>query len=188
MRFIKALTILLFALTGGCAANPDDRGSRELARKPIRGGVAEFTVTLYDGEDFEGRVLIGATVDPIVIDGRLYHWVNVELKNFHECGKKDWLTHMVFESLPRPPLPDEIITIRPGYWYGGHVSFALFDEELSHNKPRASRWIWWCSTWTDASPRRCRSTWFERTSRRRPRTEVPHHRSRPPRTRDRISG
>jgi hypothetical protein len=129
MTRLMALAFLLLLLTGACASTPGDRGSRESAEKPLRGGVAEFRVTSFNGEDLEGRLLLGATIDPLVIDGRLIEWKDVELENFRACGKKDRLKHWVWESLPPPPRADQVITIRPGYWYGRKVLFMLFDEK-----------------------------------------------------------
>jgi hypothetical protein len=122
-----ALAFLLF--TGACASTPGQRGSQEAAKKPLMGGIAEFRVASYDGVNLVGRVLLGATAEPLVIDGRLVAFGNVELKNLRACGKKDRLLHYVFDVVLPPARPDQIITIRPGYWYGRKVNFGLFDEK-----------------------------------------------------------
>jgi len=132
MQIIKSAVFAFIIVTGACASTPGGRGSREVAKEPLRGGAAEFRLTSYDGRVLAGRVLIGTTVDPLVIDGRLYEWADVELKDLRECGKKDLLKkHMVYEALPQPPRAEEIITIRRGYWYGTDVSYVLFNEELT---------------------------------------------------------
>jgi hypothetical protein len=100
-----------------------------VAKKPLRGGVAEFRVISYDGEILEGRVLLGATVDPLVIDGRLIESTDVQMDSFRACDSKDWLKHIDDCILSRPPQAGEIITISPGYWYGGKVKFWPFDKE-----------------------------------------------------------
>jgi hypothetical protein len=62
MPTTRPLALAFLLLTGACAATPGDRGAQEAPRTPLRGGVAEFRVTSYDGGDLKGRVLLGATV------------------------------------------------------------------------------------------------------------------------------
>jgi hypothetical protein len=119
-----AFAILL--LTGACASTPGDRGSREVAKKPLRGGIVEFRVTSYDGYDLKGRVLLGATVDTLVIDGRLYEGIDVDVAKVRACGKTELLTYWAPDWLSPPPRPDEIVTLRRGYWHGENVLFPLF--------------------------------------------------------------
>jgi hypothetical protein len=125
------LALAFLLLTGACSSTPGDRGSRELAKKPLRGGVLEFRVTSYDGHDLKARVLLGATIDPIVLDGRLYENLDVELRNARACGKTEVLKHWVWETLHPPPRPDQLVTLNKGYWYGADLYFPLFDEESS---------------------------------------------------------
>jgi hypothetical protein len=124
----RRIALAFVLLTGACASTPGDRGARESAKKPLRGGVAEFRVTSYDGRVVEGRALLGATVDPLVIDGRLFENLHVELEKIRACGKAELLKYWRMEYLPRPPRPDEMVTLQPGYWYGGNMHFFLFDE------------------------------------------------------------
>ena len=90
----------------------------------------EFSIGSYNGETLKGRILVGATVDPLVIDGRLMSWVNVELKDIRACDKKDPLKYYLTDSHVLRATPDEIVTIQPGYWYGAKLHFFLFDKEL----------------------------------------------------------
>jgi hypothetical protein len=94
----------------------------------VRGGVAEFRVTSYDGRDLKGRVLLGATVDPLVIDGRLYEAIDVDVVKLRACGKTELLTYWSQDWIRPPPRPDQLVTLQRGYWYGGKVHFFLFDE------------------------------------------------------------
>ncbi len=125
-----ALAFLL-VLTGACASTPGDRGSRETTNKPLRGGVAEFRVTSYNGRVFEGRVLLGATIDTLVIDMHMYENLDVELEKVRECGKIEPLAHWVMEALPPPPRADEIVNLSRGYWHGANLHFFLFDERTT---------------------------------------------------------
>lgn len=124
-----SVVALLLLATTACASTSGDRKARAPAKKPLRGGVAEFRVTSYDGRVLEGRVLVGATVDPLVIDGRLPEWFAVSLDEVRECGKTELLDFWSVETFLPPPRADEIITLRPGYFYGGDVSFPLLDRK-----------------------------------------------------------
>ena len=130
MQIGRPAALALILLTGACTSTPQTAGSRVPAKEPLRGGIAEFQVTSYDGVYLKGRVLIGATVDTLVIDGRLHVSWDVRVTNMHACGKSERVRFWSIEPLFfAPPRPDEIITLRPGYWYGGNVTFLLANDE-----------------------------------------------------------
>lgn len=118
---------MLIMLTGACASTPGDRASRATAKKPLRGVVAEFQVTSYDGENIKGRVLIGATVDPLVMDSHPLESADLELVNLRACGEKREVPHIIFDLVA--PAEEKEITIRPGYWYGKNVFYGYFDKK-----------------------------------------------------------
>jgi len=124
---IRPIILAFLMLTGACASTPGDTASRETAKKPLRGVVAEFQVTSYDGEDIKGRVLIGATVDPLVMDSHPLESADLELVNLRACGRTHEVPHIIFDLLA--PVEEEAITIRPGYWYGKNVVYGLFDKK-----------------------------------------------------------
>jgi len=125
----KPIGLIVILLAGACVSVPAGKGSREAEKAPIRGGVLEFQVASYDGAEVKGRVLVGATVDPLMIDGRLRDLWDVELSNLRECGKTEFLAVSALESFYPPRRPDQLIMLRPGYWYAGNVSFMLlFDS------------------------------------------------------------
>jgi hypothetical protein len=128
MQITRSLALAFLLLTGACAATPGDRGAQEAPRTPLRGGVAEFRVTSYDGGHLEGRVLLGATIDTLVIKGDLLPDSNVELEKARACGKTEVREHYIVDWIA-PPGPEEIITLRRGYWYGRNVYFFLWDKE-----------------------------------------------------------
>jgi hypothetical protein len=123
----RSIALALLILTGACASTPGDRGSQGAATKPLRGGIAEFQIISYDGEKVKGRLLLGATVDPLVIDGRLVDGTDVELEKVRACGTTELLEYWMAD-LPPPPGADDIITLRRGYWHGANEKFFLFDE------------------------------------------------------------
>jgi hypothetical protein len=61
VQVTRAIALAFVLLTGACASTPRERGSQEAAKKSLRGGIAEFRVTSYDGRKLKGRVLLGAT-------------------------------------------------------------------------------------------------------------------------------
>jgi hypothetical protein len=128
MRITRPLALAFLFLTGACASTPGDRGSQEAAKTPLRGGVAEFRLTFYDGGDLRGRVLLGATADTLVIDGRLYEDSKVELNKVRACGKTEVIGHIIVDRFA-PPRPDQIVTLRRGYWHGSNVFFLLWNTE-----------------------------------------------------------
>ena len=130
MQIVKLSVLVSLLLTGtACASNRGSNSSLEAAKKPLRGGVAELQVTSYDGETIKGRFLLGATVDPVIIDRHLVESGNVELTSLRACGKKDRVPHVEFDMVLPPLQPDDIIAIRPGYWYGKNLSYWLFIEK-----------------------------------------------------------
>jgi hypothetical protein len=128
MQITRPLALAFLLLTGACASTPRERGSQEAAKTPLRGGVAEFRFTSYDGRRLKGRVLLGATVDPLVIDGRLLEDREVELKKVRACGKTEVIEHYIVDRFS-PPRPDQIVTLRRGYWHGANVHFFLWDKQ-----------------------------------------------------------
>src|SRR5262245_15649946 len=126
MRITKPGVLALILMTSACASNPGDRGSQKEAKEPLRGGVAEFELTSYDGERINGRVLLGATIDSLVINGHIDESYDVELENFRACDKKGPVPSIIACSVGDPDRPDQVVTIRPGYWYGRNVMFWPF--------------------------------------------------------------
>lgn len=121
--------VALALLASACTPTGRAGGPRAATKGPLRGGVAEFQVISYDGRVLDGRVLVGATIDTLVIDGRLYEWWDVEVDKIRECGKKELVQFSTVETFRRAPRPDEIVTLRSGYWYGGKMSFLLANDE-----------------------------------------------------------
>ncbi|UQA57826.1 hypothetical protein [Polyangium aurulentum] len=129
MQMTKPALVALLLATTACSSTSSDRQARAPTPKPLKGGIAEFSVTRYDGRFLEGRVLIGATVDTFTLDGRLPEWFAVSLEDVRECGKPELLDFWSIETFLPPPRPDELVTLRPGHWYGGNVSFPLLDRK-----------------------------------------------------------
>lgn len=127
MQITRPLALAFLLTTGACASTLGERGSQEAAKTPLRGGVAEFRLISYDGGDLRGRVLLGATVDTLVIDGRLAADREVELNKVRACGKTELLGKYIVDRFS-PPRPDQIVTLPRGYWHGANVHFFLWDK------------------------------------------------------------
>jgi len=122
------LLLLLLLLPSACASAQRTAVSQEPLTKPLRGGVAEFRLTSYDGGDLRGRFLVGATIDTLVIDGRLFEDRTLELKEARACGMSEVREHYIVDRFA-PPEPNEIVTLPKGYWHGSDVYFFLWDKE-----------------------------------------------------------
>jgi hypothetical protein len=116
-------TIALALLVSACASPQIDGGLRAAA-KPIRGGIAEFQLTSYEGKDIKGRLLIGATIDTLVIDGRLLG-TPIDVRTLQRCDKNGPVPFVEECIVAPPPRPDELVTIRPGHWYGRNVNYGI---------------------------------------------------------------
>lgn len=135
MHVTKITAVFLLLLNGACGPKYVDLEPRQIPQTPLLGGIAEFTLSSFDGETLKGRVLLGATKDTLVIDGRLMEYIYVELKNYRTCDKADRLPHYDYDFIHPPIKEDEIITIKPGFWYGANVTFNIFDKKESPNLP-----------------------------------------------------
>lgn len=127
----RMIAVAMLLLMSGCGPKYIDMEPRVIPKTPLRGGVAEFTLKSFDGEVLEGRVLLGATQDAFVIDGRLMEYIYVELKELRTCGKADRLPHYDFDIMYPPLRPEDIVTIPQGFWYGRNMYFRLFDKRRS---------------------------------------------------------
>lgn len=117
---IAQITLLGLSLTTVACAATTSAGQ---PKAPVRGGVLEFRLDSYDGDTVEGRLLLGATVDPLVIDTRT--WQGLDYSKLHACDTTEPLNYVHFAFIIFPARPDEIITLRPGMWYGGKMRFPI---------------------------------------------------------------
>jgi len=128
MRRFQSVGLSLILFTGACASSPGRRGSQTPPKEPLRGAVAEFQVTSYDGQDIEGRVLVGATIEPLLIDRRFMPVSSFSLdqSTLRVCGKDEPIEAADYDPFVRTPRPEDIVTLRPGYWYGRKINYWLF--------------------------------------------------------------
>lgn len=135
------LSFWLFA----CASASEGADRPTTPKTPIQGGIAEFSPTLFDGETLEGRLLVGATVTPFVLDTRLLEYVDVELRNIRACGTGERLGSYLFDIMVPVARDDQKVKVEVGYWYGAKVNFHLFDKLRMKLLPQcfeADLWVW----------------------------------------------
>jgi len=126
MLMTKPCILALLFMTSACASTTGYTGSQKTSKEPLRGGVAEFRLTRYNGREFEGRVLLGATdYEPLVIDGALDEFEDVLLEKVRACGKTELLPYK--EAHP-PHRVIEVVTLDKNQWHGANVYFPLFDR------------------------------------------------------------
>ncbi len=126
---LAQITLLGLSLTTVACAATTPAGQ---PKTPVRGGVLEFRLGSYDGDTVEGRLLLGATVDPLVIDTRIWHVL--DYSKLHACDTTEPLNYVHFSFIISPPRPEDIITLKPGTWYGGGMNFPI-SLHLKHLKP-----------------------------------------------------
>jgi len=129
VRHVTKLFALAFLfLPCACASTRAFPVEPKPPQTPLRGGIAEFRLTSYDGSRLRGRVLLGATIDTLVIDGRLVEDGTVEIERARACGTAEVREHYIFDSFDSPR-PDQIVTLTKRYWHGSDVYFILWDKE-----------------------------------------------------------
>lgn len=131
MQLVVRTAFLGFSLMAtACASSTVPVGPKE----PLRGGVLEFRLDLYDGDTIHGRVLVGATIDPLIIDSRKGMWQNMHFQNLRACGTTKPLPHNDIDFIVSPPRPEDIITLKPGTWYGEMAKYLISIRMLNHAK------------------------------------------------------
>jgi hypothetical protein len=94
-------------------------------KEPLRGGVLDFRLDVYDGRTIKGRLLVSATESVFRIDSRQATWYTLDYDGLHTCGKTEPQRYVHFDRVVMPAPPDRIITLQHGTWYGENVEFAI---------------------------------------------------------------
>ena len=91
----------------------------------------------YDGEALSGRLLIGAVGGNLHVDRRLIPNTVIEVDAVSDCTAEYSVPSGFFltDSFPSKPRQEDILTLKPGEWYGKKVRFFLFSERLGHPGP-----------------------------------------------------
>src|SRR5262249_27338226 len=122
MLITKPCVLALLCMTSAYASATGCTGSQKTSKEPLRGGVAEFRLTSYDGRGLEGRLLVHATdYDPLPIDRHLNLYDDALLEKVRACGKTDILPFQgpgpTWESYRRRRIHNNILTLDKDEWH-----------------------------------------------------------------------
>lgn len=126
-RIARLFALAALSLLCACASSRWVPVEPKPPKTPLRGGIAEFRLISYDGGHLRGRVLLGATVDTLVIDGEMFEDSDVEIEKARACGTTEVREHIIVDWVV--PSQPNVVTLRKGYWYGSDVYFFLWDKE-----------------------------------------------------------
>jgi hypothetical protein len=141
---VTVLVVLTVALLwlGACADFPLFRKTNPVQDDHGQTAVNPASATMelqnidYDGEALRGRLLIGAQDGTIRIDKRLIENISLSLKGVSNCASGQEL-YFIRAGVVAPPLrEEEILALKPGYWYGKDVRVSLFDQHLLETQGR----------------------------------------------------
>lgn len=132
MWITKPGIFALLLMPCACAPAAGHADSQTPSQGPLRGAVAEFHVTLYDGRMLEGRFLIGATdYDPLPVNAQLNMFDDVLIEKVRACGTTKILPFRDrgprWEAARRGRVK-RIVTLEKDEWHGANVFFPLFDS------------------------------------------------------------
>ena len=116
-----ATQALLAALVGSACLNPQPRPS---LTEPPR---LAFQNVQYDGRTLSGLLLVEAQ-SPTVMDRRLVEDVSVGLASVLDSETRESLSPWVSDGAMLEASGDDLITLRPGEWFGRNVSFFVFAD------------------------------------------------------------
>lgn len=91
--------------------------------------VIVFEEPTYDGREIRGRVRIEANDGPVVFDGRLIENVTLYLRDVRACDTGEGIRgYLIVDYFPEPPVFDDLVTVKPAYFYGTSVRYPVFKE------------------------------------------------------------
>lgn len=118
--------------TAGRAAREDDLGETasheqvEVLLQNIR----------YDGEALEGRLLISPLHRSLRLDQRLIESAYLTTESVSNCATGAPLAFIVMDVYAKPPSDEDLLLLKPGYWYGKDLRIPLFAKtETEHPRP-----------------------------------------------------
>lgn len=104
------------------------------AQEPSRAEL-ELQGIQYDGHTFSGRLLIGAASGRLCLDKRLIENVSVNVDSVRDCATGLPATFIHADYFPKPPRPEDLVLLPPGYWYGRQIRLRLFSPLLGQRGP-----------------------------------------------------
>lgn len=84
----------------------------------------------YDGQTLSGRIMVGAVRGDIRLDRRLISSASVNVDSVSDCMTGSPVTFLLVDGFPPAPRDEDLLILKPGYWYGTEVRFPLFSERF----------------------------------------------------------
>lgn len=137
----RALVAALLLL-GACANFPWAGGEQVPplapgAAKPDNSrAVVELQNIDYDGGSLRGRLLISAEGGALHLDKRLMENVALSVRGVADCVSGQELYFIKAGVIAAPLREEDLLVLKPGYWYGKQVYLPLFDQSLLKSQGR----------------------------------------------------
>ena len=82
----------------------------------------------YDGWSLRGRFLITPEAGSIRLDKRLIESTALSMKSVTDCNTGRPVEFMVMDVFAKPPREEDVLLLKPGYWYGKDIRLPLIAE------------------------------------------------------------
>jgi hypothetical protein len=105
----------------GAPARPTERVSARVELQEAR----------YDGKDLSGRLLISPVDGNLCLDKRLVTSFVLTTESVVECSTGRDLGVIIADVLAPRRQEEDVLVLKPGYWYGKDVSIFLYSEQLT---------------------------------------------------------
>ena len=127
MRHIRGFVLALeFLAWSGCSTPVKRSGS---INNPAHAEL-EMQDVRYDGQTLSGRILVGAVGGNLRLDRRLISSAFVNVDSVADCTTGSPVTFLLVDGFPPAPRDEDLLILKPGYWYGTEVRFPLFSERF----------------------------------------------------------
>jgi len=97
---------------------------------PARARV-ELQGVRFDGQSLSGRLLVTSEEGNLLLDTRLIESIVLTTESVVECGTGRKLSFLEMDVLAPLPRDEDLLVLKPGYWYGKDVRIPLFTEGLN---------------------------------------------------------
>ncbi|WP_224364117.1 hypothetical protein [Hyalangium versicolor] len=131
-----------FLILAGCKGLPFfSHGSTrtsggEESHRTVDGAFAhahlEFQEASYDGENLWGRLLISPIEVELRIDKRLIESIDLTVDSVVSCETGEAIPYLILDASAPSRRDEDILTLKPGFWYGKQVRLFLFAEHATH--------------------------------------------------------
>lgn len=137
------LVPLLVVMQPGCkglpclshtaAEHPDSnaQGSVTLVDGAFARAQLKMQAIAYDGTNLSGRLLLSPTGSSLRIDKRFIEGVDLTVDSVVACDNGNPIPYVITDVLARVPRDEDILILKPGFWYGKDIHIFLFAEHVT---------------------------------------------------------